>query len=106
MIKKIINILFLNILSFLYVNGYAEITIKDCNKHKISVLENINTETQMNEKEISLLSKIIMDSCINNIINTNNNIINIEDDKDWFTEKILSGNKSKKDGNKRLKNLK
>ena len=50
MIKKIINILLLNILSFLYVNGYAEITIKDCNKHKISVLENINTETQMNEK--------------------------------------------------------
>ena len=47
-----------------------------------------------------------MDSCINNIINTNNNIINIEDDKDWFTEKILSGNKSKKDGNKRLNNLK
>ena len=51
----------------------------------------------MNEKEILLLSKIIMDSCINNIINTNNNIINIEDDKYWFTEKILSCNKSKKD---------
>ena len=106
MIKKIINILLLNILSFLYINGYAEITVKDCDKHKISVLENMATETQISVEEISLLSKIIMESCVNNIINTDNNIIDLEDDKDWFTEKILSGNKSKKEGNKRLKNLK
>jgi len=46
-----------------------------------------------------------MKSCLSNIMKTNNTIEN-DENRDWFTEKILSGDTSKKDGNKRLKKLK
>ena len=47
-----------------------------------------------------------MESCLKNIIESNNNTIENADDKDWFTEKILSGETDRKEGNKRLKKLK
>ena len=44
-----------------------------------------------------------MKSCIKNIIEADDNL---SKNDDWFTEKILSDDTSKKEGNKRLKKLK
>ena len=105
MIKKI-NILLVHILSFVYINTYAAITTNDCNTHKVDVIKNAAAATILTDEEYVFLDKIIMESCINNIIKADNNTKNYDGNKDWFTEKILSGDKSKKDGNKRLRKLK
>ena len=105
MIKKI-NILLVHILSFVYINTYAAITANDCNIHKVDVIKNAAAATILTDEEYVFLDKIIMESCINNIIKADNNTKNYDGNKDWFTEKILSGDKSKKDGNKRLRKLK
>jgi hypothetical protein len=62
-------------------------------------------KTQLSDEQYILLNNIIMKSCLSNIMKTNNTIEN-DENRDWFTEKILSGDTSKKDGNKRLKKLK
>ena len=62
--------------------------------------------TDLNDEQYSLLSNKIMQSCLENINKAKNNTIENVNEKDWFTEKILSDDTSRKDGNKRLKKLK
>ncbi len=83
----------------------AVITIQDCNKHTEDVMIMTRDKTQLSDEQYILLNNIIMKSCLSNIMKTNNTIEN-DENRDWFTEKILSGDTSKKDGNKRLKKLK
>ena len=83
----------------------AIVTTQDCNKHTEDVMIMTRDKTQLSDEQYILLNNIIMKSCLSNIMKTNNTIENNEN-RDWFTEKILSGDTSKKDGNKRLKKLK
>ncbi len=83
----------------------AVVTTQDCNKHTEDVMIMTRDKTQLSDEQYILLNNIIMKSCLSNIMKTNNTIENNEN-RDWFTEKILSGDTSKKDGNKRLKKLK
>ena len=83
----------------------AVVTTQDCNKHTEDVMIMTRDKTQLSDEQYILLNNIIMKSCVSNIMKTNNTIENNEN-RDWFTEKILSGDTSKKDGNKRLKKLK
>ena len=62
--------------------------------------------TVLNDEQYRILKNIIMKSCLENIIKSKNNTVENIDDKDWFTEKILSGETDRKEGNKRLKKLK
>jgi len=83
----------------------AVVTTQDCNKHTEDVMIMTKDKTQLSDEQYILLNNVIMKSCLSNIMKTNNTIENNEN-RDWFTEKILSGDTSKKDGNKRLKKLK
>ena len=83
----------------------AVVTTQDCNKHTEDVMIITRDKTQLSDEQYILLNNIIMKSCLSNIMKTNNKIEN-DENRDWFTEKILSGDTSKKDGNKRLKKLK
>ena len=83
----------------------AVVTTQDCNKHTEDVMIMTRDKTQLSDEQYILLNNIIMKSCLSNIMKTNNKIEN-DENRDWFTEKILSGDTSKKDGNKRLKKLK
>ena len=83
----------------------AVVTTQDCNKHTEDVMIMTKDKTQLSDEQYILLNNIIMKSCLSNIMKTNNTIENNEN-RDWFTEKILSGDTSKKDGNKRLKKIK
>jgi len=83
----------------------AVVTTQDCNKHTEDVMIMTRDKTQLSDEQYILLNNIIMKSCLSNIMKTNNTIENNEN-RDWFTEKILSGDTNKKDGNKRLKKLK
>ena len=83
----------------------AVVTTQDCNKHTEDVMIMTRDKTQLSDEQYILLNNIIMKSCLSNIMKTNNTIENNEN-RDWFTEKILSGDTSKKDGNKRLKKIK
>jgi len=83
----------------------AVVTTQDCNKHTEDVMIMTKDKTQLSDEQYILLNNIIMKSCLSNIMKTNNTIKN-DENRDWFTEKILSGDTSKKDGNKRLKKIK
>ena len=83
----------------------AVVTIQDCNKHTEDVMIMTRDKTQLSDEQYILLNNIIMKSCLSNIMKTNNTIEK-DENRDWFTEKILSGDTSKKDGNKRLRKLK
>ena len=83
----------------------AVVTTQDCNKHTEDVMIMTRDKTQLSDEQYILLNNIIMKACLSNIMKTNNTIEN-DENRDWFTEKILSGDTSKKDGNKRLKKLK
>ena len=83
----------------------AVVTTQDCNKHTEDVMIMTKDKTQLSDEQYILLNNIIMKSCLSNIMKTNNTIKN-DENRDWFTEKILSGDTNKKDGNKRLKKLK
>jgi hypothetical protein len=83
----------------------AVVTTQDCNKHTEDVMIMTRDKTQLSDEQYILLNNIIMKSCLSNIMKTNNTIKN-DENRDWFTEKILSGDTSKKDGNKRLKKIK
>jgi len=83
----------------------AVVTTQDCNKHTEDVMIMTKDKTQLSDEQYILLNNIIMKSCLSNIMKTNNTIEN-DENRDWFTEKILSGDTNKKDGNKRLKKLK
>ena len=103
--RKIFRFFLLSSFSILSTQVNAVITTQDCNKHTKDVMSMTRDKTQLSDEQYILLNNIIMKSCLNNIIKTNNTIEN-DENKDWFTEKILSGDTSKKDGNKRLKKLK
>ena len=83
----------------------AVVTTQDCNKHTEDVMIMTKDKTQLSDEQYILLNNVIMKSCLSNIMKTNSTIEN-DENRDWFTEKILSGDTSKKDGNKRLKKLK
>ena len=83
----------------------AVVTTQDCNKHTEDVMIMTRDKTQLSDEQYILLNNIIIKSCLSNIMKTNNTIEN-DENRDWFTEKILSGDTSKKDGNKRLKKIK
>jgi len=83
----------------------AVVTTQDCNKHTEDVMIMTKDKTQLSDEQYILLNNIIIKSCLSNIMKTNNTIEN-DENRDWFTEKILSGDTSKKDGNKRLKKIK
>ena len=85
---------------------HAVITTQNCNKHTSDVMKVLAEITELNDEQYNLLSNKIMQSCLENIIKAENNTIENINDKDWFTEKILSNGTSRKDGNKRLKKLK
>ena len=63
----------------------------------------IKDKANLNNEQDSLINNTIMKSCIKNIIEADDNL---SKNDDWFTEKILSDDTSKKEGNKRLKKLK
>ena len=98
--KKSVNFLLFCLL-FTPVN--AAITKKDCDKHANKAMIMIKAKASLNNEQDSLINNAIMKSCIKNIIEADNNL---SKNDDWFTEKILSGDTSKKEGNKRLKKLK
>jgi len=86
---------------------YAVTLIQDCERHADEVVAITATEmTNLDDRQYMLLRNTVMESCLKNIIESNNNTIKNVDDKDWFTEKILSGDTDRKEGNKRLKKLK
>ena len=85
---------------------HAVITTQNCNKHTNDVMKVFAEITDLNAEKYNLLRNKIMQACLETIIKAENNIIEHVNDKDWFTEKILSNDASRKDGNKRLKKLK
>lgn len=87
----------------LYSQANAVITAKDCNKHVDHVMVIIKDKANLNNEQDSLINNTILKSCIKNIIEADDNL---SKNDDWFTEKILSDDTSKKEGNKRLKKLK
>ncbi len=92
---------FLYAFLLLFSQANAEVTIQDCDKHANEIMIIMENKTNLNDKQSILLNDIIINSCITNIVKANN-----KENDDWFTEKILSGDTSKKEGNKRLKKLK
>ncbi len=103
--RKIFRFFLLSSFSMLSTQINAVVTIQNCNKHTEDVMIMTRDKTQLSDEQYILLNNIIMKSCLSNIMKTNNTIEN-DENRDWFTEKILSGDTSKKDGNKRLKKLK
>ena len=86
---------------------YAMTVAQDCERHADEVVAIAAAEmTNLDDRQYLLLRRVVMESCLQNIIESNNNTIENADDKDWFTEKILSGDTDRKEGNKRLKKLK
>jgi len=86
---------------------YAMTVAQDCERHADDVIAIAAAEmTNLDDRQYLLLRRVVMESCLQNIIESNNNTIENADDKDWFTEKILSGETDRKEGNKRLKKLK
>tara|TARA_B100001964_G_C14244616_1_gene606789 strand:+ start:1747 stop:2061 length:315 start_codon:yes stop_codon:yes gene_type:complete len=103
--RKIYRFFLLALFGMLSTQINAVVTTQDCNKHAEDVMITTRDKTQLRDEQYILLNNIIMKSCLSNIMKTNNTIEN-DENRDWFTEKILSGDTSKKDGNKRLKKLK
>ena len=85
---------------------YAMTVAQDCERHADDVIAITAETTNLNDRQYLLLRSVVMESCLKNIIESNSNKIENVDDKDWFTEKILSGETDRKEGNKRLKKLK
>ena len=103
--RKIFRFFLLSSFSMQSTQINAVVTTQDCNKHTEDVMIMTRDKTQLSDEQYILLNNIIMKSCLSNIMKTNNTIKN-DENRDWFTEKILSGDTSKKDGNKRLKKIK
>ena len=87
----------------LLTQANAVVTTQDCEKYTKDVMITIKSKVNLNEEQYSLLNNIITKSCINDIVKANNKT---KENDDWFTEKILSGDTKKKEGNIRLKKLK
>ena len=90
--KKKLNFFLCALCALTFTPIYAMTVTQNCEKHADEV--------------IVIIRNAIIESCLKNIIKLKNNTIVNTDDKDWFTEKILSGETDRKKGNKRLKKLK
>ena len=84
--------------SVIKFDGFLKV-IKDNKKDDDEIAE-------LNDRQYGFIRNAIIESCLKNIIKLENNTIVNTNDKDWFTEKILSGETDRKKGNKRLKKLK
>jgi hypothetical protein len=113
----LISVIFIPTFSFA---GDLEAQInKACLRHAISLVSNLKTEVigELSDDKSAQVLKLATDSCqayfkkefnqqtTESIAAANNNEQE-EGGTDWFTEKILSGDIERKEGNKRLKNLK
>jgi len=99
---------------FISFNLYADIINQDvdkvCLKHAISVVDQLNSEIfpKLEKDQLNNILRITTDNCKKYFTNDNNekSVANAHEDKDsgdWLTEKILKGDNSRKEGNKRLK---
>tara|TARA_B110001454_G_scaffold55824_1_gene54565 strand:+ start:1458 stop:1775 length:318 start_codon:yes stop_codon:yes gene_type:complete len=104
--KEILRFFLFGICILAFTPIHAVITTQNCSKHTSDVMKVFAEITDLNDEQYSLLSNKIMQSCLENINKAENNTIENVNEKDWFTEKILSDDTSRKDGNKRLKKLK
>ena len=85
---------------------YAVTVTQNCEKHADEVIVMTAEIADLNDKQYEFIRNAIIQSCLKNIIKLKNNTIESVDNKDWFTEKILSSETDRKEGNKRLKKLK
>ncbi len=100
---------------FISFNLYADVAKQDidkiCLKHAVSVVDQLNSEIlpKLEKDQLNNILRITTENCkkyFNNdddgkaVVSANNDD---EDSEDWFTEKILKGDTSRKEGNKRLK---
>ena len=85
---------------------YVVAVTQDCEKHADDVIVMTAKIADLNDRQYGFIRNAIIESCLKNIIKLENNTIVNTNDKDWFTEKILSGETDRKKGNKRLKKLK
>jgi len=104
--KKILEFFLYFFFSLTFTPLNAATLSQDCEKHAGDVMMMAVEITVLNDEQYRILKNIIMKSCLENIIKSKNNTVENIDDKDWFTEKILSGETDRKEGNKRLKKLK
>jgi len=105
--KKILEFFQCVLYALTFTPIYAMTVAQDCERHADDVIAIAAAEmTNLDDRQYLLLRRVVMESCLQNIIESNNNTIENADDKDWFTEKILSGETDRKEGNKRLKKLK
>ena len=79
---------------------------QDCEKHADDVIVMTAKIADLNDRQYGFIRNAIIESCLNNTIKSENNTIKSVDNKDWLTEKILSSETDRKEGNKRLKKLK
>mgnify|MGYP000240520783 FL=1 len=85
---------------------YAVTVTQNCEKHADEVIIMTAEIAELNDRQYGFIRNAIIESCLNNIIKSENNTIKSVDNKDWLTEKILSSETDRKEGNKRLKKLK
>ena len=105
--KKILEFFLCVLYALTFTPIYAMTVTQDCERHADEVIAITAAEmTNLDDRQYILLRNTVMESCLKNIIESNNNTIENAGDKDWFTEKILSGETDRKEGNKRLKKLK
>ena len=104
--KQILEFFLYVLCALTFTPLHAVTLTQDCEKHTSDVMMTATEITELNDEQYRLLGNIIMKSCLENIIKAENNAIENVNDEDWFTEKILSDDTSRKDGNKRLKKLK
>ena len=104
--KQILEFFLYVLCALTFTPLHAVTLTQDCERHTSDVMMTATEITELNDEQYRLLGNIIMKSCLENIIKSKNNTVENVDDKDWFTEKILSGETNRKEGNKRLKKLK
>jgi hypothetical protein len=112
--------------TFLPISGFADELDnqinKACLRHAVSLVAKLKTEVvgELNQDKSDQALKIATDTCQayfkkefsqnpeSVATATNNNNVDKDDGnvKDWLTEKIISGDTSRKEGNKRLKRIK
>ena len=101
---------FIIIVSFnLYADVASQNTDKVCLKHAISVIDQLNSEIspKLEKDQLNNILRITTENCKKYFTNNDieKSVVSANDDEnseDWFTEKILKGDTSRKEGNKRL----
>ena len=106
----------ISIIIFISFNLYADVTRQNtdkvCLKHAGSVVDQLNSEIfpKLEKDQLNNILRITAENCKKYFSNNDNeeSVVSTHDDKDsddWFTEKILKGDTSRKEGNKRLKRI-